>query len=198
MSDIFGGEDDGNTPLTPDEKMGLIPSYISTRGELNREEQRNITQGEIWAYSRTRDILDIDTLKRLHKEMLKEVWEWAGEFSRQYDRPIGVDTNLIEIRLRELLDNVKYWVAHDSFPRDEIAARFHQGLTWIHPFPNGNGRHSRIATDMLLRQLGGEPFSWGRGNLREASELRRAYVSALRKADNHDFIDLVAFARGGQ
>lgn len=46
MSDIFSTEDDG-TPLTPDERRGLIPSYISTRAELNSEEQKNITKAEL-------------------------------------------------------------------------------------------------------------------------------------------------------
>ncbi|MEO7787700.1 MAG: hypothetical protein ABIR77_07765 [Sphingomicrobium sp.] len=32
----------------------------------------------------------------------------------------------------------------------------------IHPFPNGNGRHSRIAADLLAVRLARPVFSWGR------------------------------------
>ena len=44
---------------------------------------------------------------------------------------------------------------------DELAVRFHHELVRIHPWPNGNGRHGRLATDVLLRSWGRPPFSWG-------------------------------------
>jgi len=50
--------------------------------------------------------------------------------------------------------------------------------------------------DLLIVSLGGERFSWGGSSmLRSADETRRAYVGALRAADNHDFAPLIAFAR---
>ena len=81
MSDMFVEPDDA-TPLSPEDKRGLIPSYISTRAELNREEQRNILEAVIWAGEKQRDILSVDALKNLHKRMFGKVWEWAGQFSR--------------------------------------------------------------------------------------------------------------------
>ena len=194
MSDIFSTEDNG-TPLTPDERRGLIPSYISTRAELNSEEQKNITKAELWASSRRRDILSVDALKKLHDRMYGDVWEWAGKFSQVHNRPIGVQPYQIEPELRQLLDNVKYWIENKTFSLDEIAARFHHKLVWIHPFPNGNGRHSRLATDILLRSFGEEPFTWGRGDLRSVNEVRQSYIAALRAADHHDMAPLLAFIR---
>ena len=41
MTDIHNGPD-GSTPLEPDERDGLIPTYIATRDELNAAEQANI------------------------------------------------------------------------------------------------------------------------------------------------------------
>jgi hypothetical protein len=35
---------EGATPLDPDEIDGLIPSYISTQGQLNAAEQANIIE----------------------------------------------------------------------------------------------------------------------------------------------------------
>jgi len=65
----------------------------------------------------------------------------------------------------------------------------------IHPFPNGNGRHSRLMADLLAMQLGHERFSWGRGSLRTAGAARARYVEALRAADDHDIAPLLVFAR---
>ena len=73
--------------------------------------------------------------------------------------------------------------------------RFKHRLVQIHPFPNGNGRHSRLAGDLLAVQLGRERFTWGSGNLIAADELRHIYMDALRKADDHDIGPLLAFAR---
>lgn len=66
---------------------------------------------------------------------------------------------------------------------------------WIHPFPNGNGRHARLATDLLSAGLGRPRFSWDRVSLVNASETRRAYVAALRAAGGHDIRPLLEFVR---
>ena len=48
---------------------------------------------------------------------------------------------------------------------EENDARFHHRLVWIHAYSNGNGRHARLATDLLLKSLNQHPFSWGQDNL---------------------------------
>ncbi|MGI9212128.1 MAG: mobile mystery protein B [Methylococcaceae bacterium] len=196
MSDpLFDDDgDDAATPLTPDEKQGLIPSYITFRRELNEAEQLGITAAEEWAFSRKRDVLDEAFLRRLHKRMFKDVWRWAGEL-RTTPRNIGVDSWNIGPMLRNLIEDTRYWVLHETFPPDEIAARFHHRLVLIHPFPNGNGRHSRLATDLLLVKLGQARFTWGRVSLVNAGETRSQYVAALRAADAHDIQPLLAFVR---
>ena len=131
----------------------------------------------------------------LHKRMLGKVWTWAGSFSREVNRRIGVDHFLIEQELGALIDNVRYWIEHETFGPDEIALRFHHKLTWIHAFPNGNGRHARLAADLLAVALGQKPFTWGSASIVETGELRALYVAALQAADNHDIGPLVAFAR---
>ena len=194
MNDIFNEPEDA-TPLSPEDRRGLIPSYISTRAELNREEQRNILEAIVWANERRREIVSVDSIRNLHKRMFNKVWEWAGELSQVADRAIGVQPYMIGPDLRQLTDDVKYWVEHQSYSPDEIAVRFHHRLVQIHPFPNGNGRCSRLAADILIQNLGGEKFSWGRGDLRSANEMRRMYITALRQADQHDFEALIKFAR---
>lgn len=186
--------DDAATPLTPEEKLGLIPSYITLRRELNEAEQINVTRAEQWAFSRKRDVLDEAYLRRLHKQMFQDVWTWAGEF-RTSERNIGVEPWRIATELRQVLENVRYWIDHQTYSIDESAARFHHKLVWIHCFANGNGRHGRLATDLLLVNLGQPRFTWGRQSLVNAGDTRRSYVAALRAADNRDIQPLLTFVR---
>ena len=194
MSDPLLEPDDASTPLTAEEREGLIPSYISLRRELNEAEQANILEAEQWAFGRTRNVLDERFLTDLHKRMFGRVWRWAGKF-RLTERNVGVDPYRIATDLRQLLDDSRYWIEHRTYPLDEICARFHHRLVAIHPFPNGNGRHARLATDLLLAALGQPRFSWGRTSLVNPGETRQAYVAALRAADGRDIKPLLDFVR---
>lgn len=187
-------QDDASTPLSDEERDGLIPSYITLRGELNEAEQASILEAEEWALTRRRDVLSEQFLKNLHKRMFGRVWRWAGEY-RRTDKNIGVDAYHISLDLGQLLDDCRYWIAQSTYEPDEIAARFHHKLVWIHPYPNGNGRHGRLATDLLLIAMGSERFTWGSANLTDPGATRKCYVAALREADNHDFEPLLAFVR---
>jgi len=82
-----------------------------------------------------------------------------------------------------------------SIPPDEIAVRFHHAIVFVHPFPNGNGRWSRLMADILIARLGQPKFTWGSSALRAADETRKVYIAALKSADGHDFTALLEFAR---
>ena len=194
MTDPPGEQIDGSTPLTEEELEQLIPSYITLRHELNEAEQANILEAEDWAFSRKRDALSERFLDNLHKRMLGRVWQWAGEH-RQSNKTVGVDAYRIPTELRQLLNDCHYWLDNSTYEPDEIAARFHHRLVLIHPYPNGNGRHARLATDLLLVKLGRSRFSWGRVKLVDASKTRDIYIAALRAADNHDIGPLLEFVR---
>lgn len=191
---LFGADDEANTPIDADERADLIPTYVTTRDELNEAEQINIEQADRWAFARRRAVLDVDFLKNLHRRMLGDVWRWAGKY-RTTGKTVGIDAFRIDLELHALVDDVRYWIANNSFPRDEIAVRFHHRLVQIHPFSNGNGRHGRLAADLLIVRLGGTRFSWGRESLVDAQVTRQAYMAALRAADGHDIQPLLAFAR---
>jgi len=194
MKDPLEEQDDASTPLTEEEREDLIPSYIALRPELNEAEQANILEAEEWAFARKRDVLDERFLTGLHKRMFGRVWRWAGKF-RKTERNIGIDAYRITVEFRQLLDDCRYWIEHGTYEPDEIAARFHHRLVLIHPFPNGNGRHARIATDLLLVSMGRPRFTWGRVNLVDPGETRQRYVDALRAADHHDIGPLLEFVR---
>jgi len=187
---------EGATPLDPDEADGLLITHITTRAELDRWEQENIAEAEAWAFRRARpDILTEGFVKRLHKRMFGHVWRWAGLF-RKTGKNIGLPAWQIAIELRTLCDDCAFWIKHDSYPPDEIAVRFHQRLTAIHPFANGNGRHARLMADIILAHLLKQPrFTWGSGNLLNAGDCRKQYINALRAADRYDYGPLLAFVR---
>lgn len=108
--------------------------------------------------------------------------------------PYKVFSGLISTRLRDLLDDARYWIQHRTYSIDEIAARFHHRLVSIHPFANGNGRHARLMADVLLAQSGAPPFTWGSKPLATGVE-RDAYILALRAADAGDIEPLLLFVR---
>ena len=195
MIDPLIDEDDGAaTSLSPEDRAALIPSYIRLRSELNQAEQIGVDNATRWAFTRKRDVLSADFLCRLHKRMFTGIWKWAGKF-RTTQTNIGIEAWRIPVDLRQLIDDVRYWIEHSTYDQDEIAIRLHHRLVSIHPFPNGNGRLSRLAADLLIVRLGGVPFTWGRGNLTDTTSLRRAYVDALQAADNQHSEPLIVFAR---
>jgi Fic-DOC domain mobile mystery protein B len=186
--------DDHATPLTPEERRELIPTHITLRSELNELEQQNIADADRWAFSRQRNVLDEAFLRGLHRRMFNRVWRWAGKH-RTTERNLGVAPHLIETQLQQAIDDAKYWVEHKSYEPDELAVRLHHRLVSVHPFPNGNGRWARLVADLEAVRLGTARFTWGRVNLQTAGEARRAYIDALKAADNHDPGPLIAFAR---
>jgi Fic-DOC domain mobile mystery protein B len=194
MPDPLFIDNDDATPLTAEEREQLIPAYITLRHELNEAEQINIGQALRWTTARKRDVLDQKFLRQLHKRMFGDVWRWAGQY-RTSARNIGVDPYRITTDVHQAIGDACYWIEHKTYPPDEIAVRFSHRLVAIHPFPNGNGRFSRLIGDLLAQQLEQEPFTWGRANLVDVGETRARYIEALRAADNHNIKPLLLFAR---
>ena len=194
MTNIMGSPD-GATPLDPDELEGLKFKHVSTRGELDQLEQAAITEGMKWLRNQKNpDVLSEAFARKLHKQMLGSVWKWAGTF-RKTEKNIGVDPYQITTKLRNLLDDTKWWIANEVYQPKELAARFHHRLVYIHLFPNGNGRHARFMADALLTKFLNEPaIDWAGGyRLEDMNKRRKEYITALRAADAHDFKALLDF-----
>jgi Fic-DOC domain mobile mystery protein B len=190
---------EGATPLDPDEIEGLIPSYISTQGELNAAEQANILKARQWAMSKkNRDVLDDQFLRELHKRMFGDVWRWAGAF-RKSGKNVGVDALQISSEVRNLCEDSKLWISNGTFDWEELGVRFHHRLVSIHPFANGNGRHARLMTDLLLLKHDQAVFTWGATrsaqNIGIKGDLRDEYIRALRAADRNQFDLLIRLVR---
>jgi Fic-DOC domain mobile mystery protein B len=184
----------GATPLSADEIYNLLPKHLTTQKELNEWEQFNIVKGMNWAFARKRkDIFSIEFAKKLHTKMFDKTWSWAGNF-RKRQTNIGIEAIYIPQELKIIFDDVKFWLENDIYNLREIAIRLHHRLVLIHPFPNGNGRFSRLFADLMLHHKNKPAFSWGQCRLEEDSILRKKYISALQEADKGEYKKLIEFA----
>ncbi len=187
----------GATPVDEDEAEALIPSHIRNREELNAWEQANILGAVSWTRRTRAPALEEATIRELHRRMFDRTWEWAGQYRRS-NKNLGVDWPQVPVAVRNLVEDGRFWMSNETYPVDEIALRLHHRLVWIHPFPNGNGRHARLWTDMLLRRHGRPGFEWKNAELDSAGEAREAYIRPLRAADDGDFGPLEKLLLGGR
>lgn len=179
------------TPISADELDALIPAIV-TKEELDAFEANNIRKALNWADGNTRlrrSLLSDTSLRELHQRMFGETWRWAGQY-RKTEKNIGIEPFRVSSEVRNLVEDVKCWLefssdspADSSYSPAEITARFHHRLVSIHPFPNGNGRHARLATDLLCQAQGWPLPNWNRGG----------YIEALQRADVGDFGPIIEF-----
>ena len=189
---------EGQTPLDEEEKLDLIPSIL-LREDLNAFEQQNIIEARAWIMQKTvfsrHDLFSEKFLLLLHQRMYRNVWRWAGKY-RRTNKNIGCDYYVIQVELRKLLDDVRYWINNKTFNMTELAIRTHHRLVKIHLFPNGNGRHARLYADVIIAKYRGDKLTWGSGNnLVKPDVTRNRYIEALRLADIGDYKELFDFAR---
>lgn len=188
----------GATPLDPDELAMLIPN-IGMQAQLNEFEAQNIAVAERWAQNNfrfRRELLSPGGLLRLHARMFGDTWEWAGKF-RNSDKSIGIPWMQVSEAVAALCGDAQYWIANHTYLWPELAVRFHYRLVSIHPFVNGNGRHARLAANLLLECNGQPRLPWGGQSLVEAGAKRAEYIAALGDADNGRLEHLLRFAESG-
>lgn len=199
-SELFA-DDDGSTPLDPDELDDLLPPHIGNRSELNQWEAVNISEAREWLHRlKNPGVLSVDWLAELHRRMFDKTWKWAGKFRRSDKNISPYSWTEVPMLMRDLVADTKHQCESSGVGRDAldlIALRFHHRLVLIHPWSNGNGRHARLATDVLLAQLGEPPFSWGSddASLIASGTSRGLYLAAMRSADKGDLSQLEKFAR---
>jgi len=126
-------------------------------------------------------ILDYGFMLTLHRRMFGDVWSWAGTLRRRVTS-IGVEPHLIAEQSRQLLDDAKFWHAEAVFGYDELAVRIHCRLAIVHPFPNGNGRCTRMMADLYLVAIGREPSPGVAQASTSTAQSAPAYIAALVKA----------------
>lgn len=190
----------GQTPLEEEERDGLKILTIQRLSELDEFEQKNIEEAITWTIGKNftiQKLISESFIKTLHRKMYGHVWSWGGQF-RKSEKNIGIPAWQIPTALKMLLDDVLFWIEHQTYSEDEIAIRFKHRLVSIHCFANGNGRHSRLMADLISEKIFNQPvFTWGHStmNLKNNEQIRKKYLRALKMADQGAYKELIRFSR---
>ena len=178
---------------TPPDMSGYIGRIACpTAEQLDMLEAENIRKAFqkylIGSAGHKKKLFDCSGLQRLHKNMFNHVWAWAGEF-RQSDIPIGVPYQQIREKLIQLSLDLPEWKKYEM-PLLEQAVRLHHQAVQIHPFPNGNGRWSRLISNLWLR-VNKNPIVMWPDEITKENRVRQEYILALRKADDMAYDSLI-------
>lgn len=187
---------EGATPL--DDISGLKLSWIKTLSDLNQVEAENIAKAaDKYLHRSIRPPLkwfNNKTLNRIHRDMFFEVWNWAGKYRTTQTIP-GIKPYLITCALEELCRDVHSWLSEGcEIPIIEQAAIIHHRLVLIHPYPNGNGRFSRLISDRYLKSCKYHFPIWPKEMGNDCEE-RKRYISSLKDADKGDIDSLIRYMR---
>ncbi len=182
---------EGQTPINEDEKNDLIPE-LSTQEELNKWEQENILEAQKWLLGKSltkSNIFDSTFLKELHNKMFNKTWRWAGTY-RKTNKNIGCKFYQIDAQVKELKGDTTFWLQNKTYSIKQLALVYHHRLVKIHLFPNGNGRHSRLMADLIIKKYQGQNLEWQNKNFKSFDDFRKEYISSLRKADHCNYQNL--------
>ena len=184
----------GETPIDLSHLTANVKARgITTRQELSSLEAQNIAKSFIkYLAAKPSPRLapfDYSWSLRLHKEMFGEVWEWAGSI-RTADGNLGVPFYNVSATLYALLADLREW-SDFGMSLLEQAARLHHRAVAIHPFPNGNGRWSRLIANIWLVQHDAPLIHWPEEVIGEQGSIRREYIAAIIASDAGNLAPLV-------
>ncbi|MFC7246930.1 Fic family protein [Catellatospora aurea] len=184
----------GETPVPDEELAALIPAVREFLGEsvskaaiydLEQSEQLVVTEqlltevleGELGLD----DLLTDHFVRRLHKMLYGNVWQWAGEF-RRHEVNIGVAPEVIAVELRSCLGNIQWrWDHANDWTARQLGIATHAETVRIHPFTDGNGRSTRLLADLVFVAAQGDGpvfvYDW---NLD-----KEEYIRLLRRFDGN-------------
>ena len=128
--------------------------------------------------------LDFEYVKRLHRHLFADIYEWAGEI-RSVDISKGIifcQHELIEVNanfLFEELRNENYLNGYEEPKLIEKLAYYMGDLNSIHPFREGNGRVQRAFLRELASRIG--------YRINFENILQTEMIRACNAAFNHDY-----------
>lgn len=185
---------DGSTPLDHDQIIGIRLSHLTTMGELDEVEDLNIQKGLEWlSRQKSDEYLSKEFLCKLHEKLFGDVWKWAGKFRTMEVNISRFRSYDVGPQLVNFFEDSKLWLSGGRMSWDEIAAEMHHRLVCIHPFPNGNGRTTRIFTEYVLKRNNQPIPSWKASLANDPALRRKTYILALQAADKGNFEPLVEF-----
>jgi len=179
---------------------GLILVHLSTPEARNAAETEAISRAYDKHVFRARrkkretQWLTDDFIRQVHTDMFGTIWEWGGQY-RRVAMNIGVEPHLIREQIKLLAEDFQYWNdTKSAVSVVEVAAQLQHRLTKIHPFINGNGRHARLMTDIVFYSRQYPIPQWPQIHLMtHGHEIREAYITAMKKADDGDITTLIHF-----
>lgn len=193
MSNGITDQPPGATPI--EDTGGLLPD-ITTRAELNDAEGLNIVNANEWLDNgRIEGVFTVRFYRELHTKMFDQVWTWAGALRTHTGDQVGkpfvrAEQVAAELGKVAMMFNREWEAMKDHRLAVPFLARYHHALVLVHPFNNGNGRWSRLATDAVLQRVAGQPpLTWATeaATLDADSDERDSYIIALRAADTGNF-----------
>lgn len=127
------------------------------------------------------------TILALHREALRNISMYAGNFRPgpveiRKSRHVPPDAHLVPELVEDLCDYVNG--AWNTASALHLAAYVMWRLNWIHPFADGNGRTSRIASYLVLLAKSGAVLP-GKPTIPDQIQADRSgYFAALDAADD--------------
>ena len=134
---------------------------ITEQAELAREEERisKSKAKELFEtnYLNTLEAGTFDSLKKIHKYLFGEIYDFAGEI-RKVNIAKGNFRFASLSYLEEALKNIEK-MPQSNF--DEIIEKYVE-MNVAHPFREGNGRSIRIWLDLILKKEIGKVVDWSK------------------------------------
>ncbi len=178
----------------------------SDKKELQKREAIGIIRASrfVRKYAHSRKEINVETIKKIHKEIFNDAWhEIAGEY-RKEDLRISDSKHLpphfskvpnlmsdVDSELQKKLGKlgIADGILHDGDQSVEkmlktiesvvtVAAWVHHKITYIHPFREGNGRTARLTANLVLERFGLMGIS-----VKVEKENKNRYRKALSQID---------------
>ncbi len=176
-------EDETFYPQLPDHNLlGLLDAEA-----INEQEAKGIASAEVYLYTahNLEEPITISLLLKLHQIAFAHLYEWAGKW-RKVQVVFGNITpptskNVLNL-MYHFLDNLNFKIGIIQTEADlvDTLAYTHYQFIYIHPFMNGNGRMSRMLTNLVALKKGYAPVLLGH----RRGINRPLYISAMRAADD--------------
>jgi Fic-DOC domain mobile mystery protein B len=187
---------EGATPLG--DISDLKCNWVVTQEDLNHVEVENISKAVskylLKNVKLPAEWFNVPFLLKIHYDMFSDVWSWAGKLRKTQTCP-GIKPYQISSAMAHLCEDVQFWCSEES-NEEPIwqAVKIHHRLVHIHPFPNGNGRFSRLIADRYLKSLKHNFPKWP-SDIDRDGKSRKTYIMALREADKGNLNPLLHFVK---
>lgn len=158
---------------------------LTDLNEINAQEALGIIRAEEFIMDLETDVVfDVSLILQIHRKAFQHIYDWAGKWRNQGTN-IGIDKEKIPYAVAEYAEQVEYFKnnIHSSEELIHCLSYAHHRFTFIHPFNNGNGRTSRLITDLLSMLNGFQPINL---YVKEGGSDREKYKAALTAADKYD------------